>query len=192
MTFLIGLQRGALRRQRVRGRGRHPRQAGRGRQWPHHRAARSRPMPRSSSKGFVEPGNERVEGPFAGWTGYYASDLRPEAAARHQGDLLSQQSDPARLRAPAAAGRDLPLSRRGSFRPAAREHLRRRACRASPRPGRTRSAPRGSSRGGRSTSAIPATPSRPAISPPCAMSAPIAGATWSWSTTTSTSPISKS
>jgi len=29
-------------------------------------------------EGFVEPGNERVEGPFAEWTGYYASDLRPE------------------------------------------------------------------------------------------------------------------
>src|SRR6195256_2406175 len=29
-------------------------------------------------EGFVEPGNERVEGPFAEWTGYYASDLLPE------------------------------------------------------------------------------------------------------------------
>src|SRR5262249_16512900 len=29
-------------------------------------------------EGFVEPGNERIEGPFAEWTGYYASDLRPE------------------------------------------------------------------------------------------------------------------
>jgi 4-hydroxy-3-polyprenylbenzoate decarboxylase len=29
-------------------------------------------------EGFVEPGNERVEGPFGEWTGYYASDLRPE------------------------------------------------------------------------------------------------------------------
>src|SRR6266545_4444624 len=29
-------------------------------------------------EGFVEPGNERTEGPFGEWTGYYASDLRPE------------------------------------------------------------------------------------------------------------------
>src|SRR6266511_2881559 len=29
-------------------------------------------------EGFVEPGNERIEGPFGEWTGYYASDLRPE------------------------------------------------------------------------------------------------------------------
>ena len=41
-------------------------------------ACRSRPMPRSCFEGFVEPGNERVEGPFGEWTGYYASDLRPE------------------------------------------------------------------------------------------------------------------
>src|SRR5260370_7677019 len=29
-------------------------------------------------EGFVAPGNERIEGPFGEWTGYYASDLRPE------------------------------------------------------------------------------------------------------------------
>jgi UbiD family decarboxylase len=29
-------------------------------------------------EGFVAPGNERVEGPFGEWTGYYASDVRPE------------------------------------------------------------------------------------------------------------------
>jgi len=29
-------------------------------------------------EGFVEPDNERIEGPFGEWTGYYASDLRPE------------------------------------------------------------------------------------------------------------------
>jgi 4-hydroxy-3-polyprenylbenzoate decarboxylase len=29
-------------------------------------------------EGFVEHGNERVEGPFGEWTGYYASDVRPE------------------------------------------------------------------------------------------------------------------
>ena len=73
-------------------------------------------------EGFVEPGNERVEGPFAEWTGYYASDLQTRTRARHQGDLLSQRSDPARLRAAAAAGRDLPLSRGRPLRPVAREH----------------------------------------------------------------------
>ena len=29
-------------------------------------------------EGFVRPGNLRVEGPFGEWTGYYASDIRPE------------------------------------------------------------------------------------------------------------------
>jgi UbiD family decarboxylase len=29
-------------------------------------------------EGFVEPDNLRTEGPFGEWTGYYASDLRPE------------------------------------------------------------------------------------------------------------------
>ena len=26
----------------------------------------------------MRPGNQRVEGPFGEWTGYYASDIRPE------------------------------------------------------------------------------------------------------------------
>ena len=39
-------------------------------------------------EGFVEPGNERVEGPFGEWTGYYASDAAAGAGARHQGGLL--------------------------------------------------------------------------------------------------------
>jgi len=29
-------------------------------------------------EGFVDPEHERIEGPFGEWTGYYASDLRPE------------------------------------------------------------------------------------------------------------------
>jgi UbiD family decarboxylase len=29
-------------------------------------------------EGFVQPGHEKIEGPFGEWTGYYASDLRPE------------------------------------------------------------------------------------------------------------------
>jgi 4-hydroxy-3-polyprenylbenzoate decarboxylase len=29
-------------------------------------------------EGFVQPGNVRQEGPFGEWTGYYASDIRPE------------------------------------------------------------------------------------------------------------------
>src|SRR5215468_6134035 len=29
-------------------------------------------------EGFMDPENERIEGPFGEWTGYYASDLRPE------------------------------------------------------------------------------------------------------------------
>ena len=35
-------------------------------------------MPRSSSRASSSPTSERVEGPFGEWTGYYASDLRPE------------------------------------------------------------------------------------------------------------------
>ena len=73
-------------------------------------------------EGFVEPGNERIEGPFGEWTGYYASDLRPEPVLDIKADLLPQRSDPARLRAAAPAGRDLPLSRRGALGAAAREH----------------------------------------------------------------------
>ena len=99
------------------------------------------------------------------------------AGARHQGGLPPQRSDPARLRAAASAGRDLPLPRRGALRRCCARTSRRPACRPSPPPGRTRSAMRGSCSRSRSTSAIPATPSRPAISPPCATSAPIAGAT---------------
>ena len=99
------------------------------------------------------------------------------AGARHQGDLLPQRSDPARLRAAAPAGRDLPLSRRGALGAAAREHPEGRRAGRRPRPGRTRSATRGCCSRSRSASAIPAMPSRPAISPPCVTSAPIAGAT---------------
>jgi UbiD family decarboxylase len=29
-------------------------------------------------EGFVQPGNEKIEGPFGEWTGYYGSDIRPE------------------------------------------------------------------------------------------------------------------
>jgi UbiD family decarboxylase len=39
------------------------------------------PLPANAEiviEGFVEPNNERIEGPFGEWTGYYASDLRPE------------------------------------------------------------------------------------------------------------------
>jgi 4-hydroxy-3-polyprenylbenzoate decarboxylase len=39
------------------------------------------PLPANAEiviEGFVEPDKERVEGPFGEWTGYYASDLRPE------------------------------------------------------------------------------------------------------------------
>ena len=39
------------------------------------------PLPANAEiviEGFVQPGNERIEGPFGEWTGYYASDLRPE------------------------------------------------------------------------------------------------------------------
>jgi 4-hydroxy-3-polyprenylbenzoate decarboxylase len=46
-------------------------------------------------EGFVEPGNVRAEGPFGEWTGYYASDERPEPVIdvaavyhRHQPILL--------------------------------------------------------------------------------------------------------
>ena len=127
-------------------------------------------------EGFVEPGNERVEGPFAEWTGYYASDLGPNPCS------TSRRSIIATIRSCWAACRSGRRTRsaaiaRWSAPACCARTSRRRACRASPPPGRTRSATRGSCSRSRSTSAIPAMPSRPAISPPCAMSVPIAGAT---------------
>ena len=83
------------------------------------------------------------------------------AGARRQGDLSPQRSDPARLLAAASARRDLPLSRGGALGHCCARRSPRRACPASPRPGRTRSAMRGSCSRSRSTSVIPATPSRP-------------------------------
>ena len=67
-------------------------------------------------EGFVEPGNERVEGPFGGMDRLLRQRPAARAGARHQGDLSPQRSDPARLRAAAAAGRDLPLSRGRALR----------------------------------------------------------------------------
>ena len=79
-------------------------------------------------EGFVEPGNERVEGPVRRVDRLLRQRPAARAGARHQGGLPPQQSDPARLRAPASAGRDLPLPRGGALGAAAREHRRRRAC----------------------------------------------------------------
>ena len=73
-------------------------------------------------EGFVEPDNMRVEGPFGEWTGYYATGAAQEPVHRHQGDLSPPRADPARLRAGAAAGRDLPLPRDRALGAAAREH----------------------------------------------------------------------
>ena len=52
-------------------------------------------------EGFVEPGNERIEGPFGEWTGYYASDVRPEPvldvkAIYHRNDPILHGCSPQR------------------------------------------------------------------------------------------------
>ena len=73
-------------------------------------------------EGFVEPGNERVEGPFAEWTGYYASDLRPEPVLDIK--AIYYRNNPILLGCVPQRPPDeiLPLSRRGPLRPAAGEH----------------------------------------------------------------------
>ena len=127
-------------------------------------------------EGFVEPDNERIEGPFGEWTGYYASDLRPEPvldikAVYHRNDPILLGCVPQR-----------PPDEICRYRAVVRSALLRESIQKAGVPGvtgsgRTRSAMRGFFWPWRSTSAIPAMPSRPAISPPFAMSAPIADAT---------------
>ena len=115
MTFLMACERGALRRQRVRGRRRHPRQAGRGRQWPGHRPADPGQC-RDRHRGLRRARQRARRRPVRRVDRLLRQRPAARAGARHQGDLLSQRSDPARLRAAAAAGRDLPLSRRRPLR----------------------------------------------------------------------------
>ena len=126
-------------------------------------------------EGFVEPGNERIEGPVRRMDRLLCQRRAARAGARHQGHLPPQQPDPARLLAAAPARRDLPLPRGGALGPRCARTSRRRACPASPRPGRTRSAMRGCCSRSPSTSAIRAMPGRPATSPPCAMSGAYCG-----------------
>ena len=128
-------------------------------------------------EGFVEPGNERIEGPFGEWTGYYASDLRPEPvldikAVYHRNDPILLGCVP--QRPPDEICRFRAVVRSGLLRESIAEGGRARHHRGLGARGRQCAA---AARGRRSSSAIRAMPSRPAISPRCATSAPIAGAT---------------
>ena len=73
-------------------------------------------------EGFVQPGNERIEGPFGEWTGYYASDVRPEPVLDVK--AVYYRNNPILLGCVPAAPtrRDLPLSRGAALGFAAREH----------------------------------------------------------------------
>ena len=71
-----GLQRSALRGQRVRDHRRHARRAGRSDQGAASPACRFPANAEIVIEGLVEPGNERIEGPFGEWTGYYAPGAR--------------------------------------------------------------------------------------------------------------------
>ncbi len=143
-------------------------------------------------EGFVQPGNTLPEGPFGEWTGYYGSENAVRTGARHQGNLSPERPDHARLPAATAAGGAGALSRRdalGVAETGAEENrLARRGRHLVPR-GR---AARVSSRPCRSSSVIRGTPARPDISRPCAVRPPMPASMWSWSTTTSTYPISRS
>src|SRR5262249_38716385 len=142
-------------------------------------------------EGFVEPDNERIEGPFGEWTGYYASDLRPEPVLDIK--AVYYRNNPILL----GCVPQRPPDEICRYRAVVRSALLRENIEKAGVPGVTAAWAHevGNARlllPSPSTSAIPVMPSKPAISRPCATSAPIAGAMWSWSTTTSTCPISKS
>ncbi len=73
-------------------------------------------------EGFVEPGNERIEGPFGEWTGYYASECAARARVRCEGRLLPQRPHIIGLPAAAAARRNLPLPCGDTLGALTREH----------------------------------------------------------------------
>ena len=142
-------------------------------------------------EGFVEPNNLRVEGPFGEWTGYYASDLRPEPVLDIK--AVYYRDNPILLGCPP----ERPPDEICRYRAVVRSALLRDNIEKAGVPGVTAAWAHevGSARlllAIAINQRYPATPSRPAISPRCATSAPIAAVTRSWSTTTSTSPISKS
>ena len=107
------------------------------------------------------------------------------AGARHQGDLLPQQPDHARLPAAAPARRTRALPRGDALGLVAREHRQGRRARRRRRLGARDRHGAARSSASRSSSAIPATRPRPATSPRCAMSAPIPAAMSSSSMTIS-------
>ncbi len=116
-----GLQRGALRRERVRDRRRHARQAGGRDQRPGHRPADSRQ--RRDRAGRLCRARQRAgRGAIRRMDRLLRQRPAAGAGARRQGGLLSQQPDPAGLPAATPARRDLPLSRGGALGAAAREH----------------------------------------------------------------------
>ena len=125
-------------------------------------------------EGYVHPETLVPEGPFGDWTGTYTEPgrMRPlteVVAIYHRGDPIIWASRP----------RACPTSIPGSMRSPARRWCARTsprpACPTSRRSGRMRSAARACCWGLPSSSAIPATPSKPATSPASARPAPMPG-----------------
>src|SRR5215831_8245819 len=142
-------------------------------------------------EGFVEPGNECIEGPFGEWTGYYASDLRPEPVLDIK--AVYYRNNPILL----GCVPQRPPDEICRYRAVVRSALLRENIEKAGVPGVTAAWAHevGNARlllAVAVNQRYPGHASKPAISRPCATWAPIAGATWSWSTTTSTCPISKS
>ena len=125
----------------LRDRRRHARRAGRGDQGAGHRPADSRQ--RRDRDRRIRRARQRAAGRAVRRMDRLLRQRRASGAGdRHQGDLSPQRADPARLRAAAAARRDLPLSRHRALGARCARTSTRPACPTSPRRGRTRSATR--------------------------------------------------
>ena len=142
-------------------------------------------------EGYIDPKEFREEGPFGEWTGYYASDHRPEPIMKIE--AIYHRNDPIILGCPPQR----PPDELARYRAVARSALLKRSIQAAGVPdvtarvggrGRHRAHVR---RSWRSSSATRATPARPATSPASATSAPMPASTWSWWTTTSTPRTSR-
>src|SRR5262249_2388566 len=138
-------------------------------------------------EGFVAPGNERVEGPFGEWTGYYASDVRPEPVLDIK--AVYYRNDPILL----GCVPQRPPDEICRYRAVVRSALLRENIAKAGVPGVT-AAWAHAGGNARLLLAVAVNQRYPghAMSRPCATSAPIAAATSSSWTTTSTCRTSKS
>ena len=116
-----GVERGALRRVRIRRDRRHPRRPGRRGEGADHRAAGAGQCG-DRDRGLRPAGQRQAGRAVRRVDGILRQRCPRRAGDGHQGDLSSQQSDPARLRAAAPARRDRPLPRADALGDRAREH----------------------------------------------------------------------